>query len=120
MRRHRTTADGGSPGRRFRGALRVPLLARRTLIFDSIRSFAFGILETGPKTFFLLIAVRHFGASDAVKTLVSLPQAFGLIAALLVIAYLARLPVRRNLVAAAAARSSGTGQRTAAHRDGGQ
>ena len=91
-----------SPGRRFRGALRVPLLARRTLIFDSIRSFAFGILETGPKTFFLLIAVRHFGASDAVKTLVSLPQAFGLIAALLVIAYLARLPVRRNLVAAAA------------------
>lgn len=102
MRRHRTTADGGSPGRRFRGALRVPLLARRTLIFDSIRSFAFGILETGPKTFFLLIAVRHFGASDAVKTLVSLPQAFGLIAALLVIAYLARLPVRRNLVAAAA------------------
>ena len=102
MRRHRTTAGGGSPGRRFRGALRVPLLARRTLIFDSIRSFAFGILETGPKTFFLLIAVRHFGASDAVKTLVSLPQAFGLIAALLVIAYLARLPVRRNLVAAAA------------------
>ena len=102
MRRHRTTAGGGSPGSRFRGALRVPLLARRTLIFDSIRSFAFGILETGPKTFFLLIAVRHFGASDAVKTLVSLPQAFGLIAALLVIAYLARLPVRRNLVAAAA------------------
>ena len=102
MRRHRTTVGGGSPGSRFRGALRVPLLARRTLIFDSIRSFAFGILETGPKTFFLLIAVRHFGASDAVKTLVSLPQAFGLIAALLVIAYLARLPVRRNLVAAAA------------------
>ena len=102
MRRHRTTAGSGSPGSRFRGALRVPLLARRTLIFDSIRSFAFGILETGPKTFFLLIAVRHFGASDAVKTLVSLPQAFGLIAALLVIAYLARLPVRRNLVAAAA------------------
>ena len=91
-----------SPGSRFRGGFRVPVLARRTLIFDSIRSFAFGILETGPKTFFLLIAVRHFGASDAVKTLVSLPQAFGLIAALLVIAYLARLPVRRNLVAAAA------------------
>ena len=87
---------------RFRGSFRVPVLARRTLIFDSIRSFAFGILETGPKTFFLLIAVRHFGASDAVKTLVSLPQAFGLIAALLVISYLARLPVRRNLVAAAA------------------
>ena len=82
--------------------MRVPLLARRTLAFDSIRSFAFGILETGPKTFFLLIAVRHFGAGDAVKTLVSLPQAFGLIAALLVISYLARLPVRRNLVAAAA------------------
>ena len=102
MRAHRKAAAGGAPGTRFLGAIRVPLLARRTLLFGSIRSFAFGILETGPKTFFLLIAVRHFGAGDAVKTLVSLPQAFGLIAALLVVAYLARLPVQRNLVVAAA------------------
>ena len=102
MFRRRTTAAGGPPGSRFPGAIRVPLLARRTLVFGSIRSFAFGILETGPKTFFLLIAVRHFGAGDAVKTLVSLPQAFGLIAALLVVAYLARLPVRRNLLVAGA------------------
>jgi hypothetical protein len=102
MQLRRTTAAGGSPGSRFRGAFRVPLLARRTLVFGSIRSFAFGILETGPKTFFLLIAVRHFGAGDAAKTLVSLPQAFGLIAALLVVSYLARLPVRRSLVVAIA------------------
>ena len=102
MRTRRNAAAGGSPGSRLRGAIGVPLLARRTLLFGSIRSFAFGILETGPKTFFLLIAVRHFGAGDAAKTLVSLPQAFGLIAALLVVAYLARLPVRRSLVVAAA------------------
>ena len=80
----------------------MPPLARRTLLFDSIRSFAFGVLETGPKTFFLLIVVRHFAAGDAIKTLVSLPQAFGLMAALLVVSYLARIPLRRNLVAAAA------------------
>ena len=102
MRTRRNAAGGGSPGSRLLGAIGVPLLARRTLLFGSIRSFAFGILETGPKTFFLLIAVRHFGAGDAAKTLVSLPQAFGLIAALLVVAYLARLPVRRSLVVAAA------------------
>ena len=102
MRTRRNAAAGGSPGSRFPGAIGVPLLARRTLVFGSIRSFAFGILETGPKTFFLLIAVRHFGAGDAAKTLVSLPQAFGLIAALLVVAYLARLPVRRSLVVAGA------------------
>ena len=102
MRTHRNAATGGHPGSRLLGAIGVPLLARRTLVFGSIRSFAFGILETGPKTFFLLIAVRHFDAGDAVKTLVSLPQAFGLIAALLVVAYLARLPVRRSLVVAGA------------------
>ena len=102
MRTRRNAAAGGSPGSRLLGAIGVPLLARRTLLFGSIRSFAFGILETGPKTFFLLIVVRHFGAGDAAKTLVSLPQAFGLIAALLVVAYLARLPVRRSLVVAAA------------------
>ena len=96
MRTRRSTAAGGAAGNR------VPLVARRTLVFDSIRSFAFGILETGPKTFFLLIVVRQFGAGDTVKTLVSLPQAFGLIAALVVVAYLGRVPVRRNLVAAAA------------------
>ena len=96
MRTRRSTSAGGVPG------TRVPLVARRTLVFDSIRSFAFGILETGPKTFFLLIVVRQFGAGDTVKTLVSLPQAFGLIAALVVVAYLGRLPVRRNLMAAAA------------------
>ena len=101
MRAHRTTAAGG-PGNRLRGVVRVPLLARRTLVFGSIRSFAFGILESGPKTFFLLIAARQFDAGDAAKTLVALPQAFGLIAALLVVAYLARLPVRRSLVVAAA------------------
>ncbi len=102
MRTHRTSSGATPRGSRFRGAVHVPLLARRTLVFGSIRSFAFGILESGPKTFFLLIAVRHFDAGDAVKTLVSLPQAFGLIAALLAVAYLARLPVRRNLVVAGA------------------
>ena len=97
------SAAGGGParGRPARGR-RVPPLARRTLLFDSIRSFAFGVLETGPKTFFLLIVVRHFAAGDTVKTLVSLPQAFGLVAALLVVSYLARIPLRRNVVAAAA------------------
>ena len=109
MRTHRNAAAGGPPGSRFLGALRVPVLARRTLVFGSIRSFAFGILETGPKTFFLLIAVRHFGAGDAAKTLVSLPQAFGLIAALLVVAYLARLPIRRSLVVAGAMALAATG-----------
>ena len=102
MRTPVSAARGGAARGRSAGARRVPPLARRTLLFDSIRSFAFGVLETGPKTFFLLIVVRHFAAGDAIKTLVSLPQAFGLVAALLVISYLARIPVRRNLVAAAA------------------
>ena len=102
MRTPVSAARGGPARGRPRGGRRVPPLARRTLLFDSIRSFAFGVLETGPKTFFLLIVVRHFAAGDAVKTLVSLPQAFGLVAALLVVSYLARIPLRRNLVAAAA------------------
>ena len=102
MRTPPPAAGGGSARGRPPGSTRVPALARRTLAFDSIRSFAFGVLETGPKTFFLLIVVRHFAAGDAVKTLVSLPQAFGLMAALLMVAYLRHIPLRRNLVAAAA------------------
>ena len=102
MRTPVAAARGGLVRGRPAGGKRVPPLARQTLLFDSIRSFAFGVLETGPKTFFLLIVVRHFAAGDAIKTLVSLPQAFGLMAALVAVSYLARIPLRRNVVAAAA------------------
>ena len=102
MRTPVAAARGGLVRGRPAGGKRVPPLARQTLLFDSIRSFAFGVLETGPKTFFLLIVVRHFAAGDAIKTLVSLPQAFGLVAALVAVSYLTRIPLRRNVVAAAA------------------
>ena len=102
MRTPVAAARGGLVRGRPAGGKRVPPLARQTLLFDSIRSFAFGVLETGPKTFFLLIVVRHFAAGDAIKTLVSLPHAFGLMAALVAVSYLARIPLRRNVVAAAA------------------
>lgn len=86
------------------GGLRIPSIAKRTLVFNSFKSFAFGVLDTGPKTFFLFIVVRNFLASDSttIKALVSLPQAFGLMAALFLVAYIRKIPLRRNLVAAVA------------------
>jgi MFS family permease len=52
--------------------------ARRTFANDCLRQLFTGLSDTGPKTFFLLIAVRHFSAGDLYKTLVSVPGSLGM------------------------------------------
>lgn len=57
------------------------------------------MVETGPKTFFLLIAVQRFAAGDLHKTLISIPGSLGMILSVLLIPLLARggLPATRLL-----------------------
>jgi len=52
--------------------------ARRTFTNDCLRQFFSGFSDTGPKTFFLLIAVRQFSAGDLYKTLISVPGSLGM------------------------------------------
>jgi MFS family permease len=80
---------------------RLPRTARRTLAFDVGRAFSFGILDSGPRTFFLLVAIDHFDATDFLRTAVASGVGIGLLATLFVTAALGRLRVAPNRVAAA-------------------
>lgn len=65
-------------------------VARKTFLFDSLQVFVRGILDTGPKTFFLLIAVRHFQASELIKSLLAAPVFMGMIFSLFAFRWLSR------------------------------
>ena len=69
---------------------RIPPAARRTLILDLGRSLCYGLMETGPRTFFLLIAVERYHAGELAKTAISSAAGFGMLATLFVAVLFAR------------------------------
>lgn len=71
-------------------------IARRTFVGDCLRQFFVGLLDTGPRTFFLLIAVQRFSADDLQKTLLSIPGAVGMTLSVLLIPALSRMPGLRG------------------------
>ena len=66
-----------------------------------------GLLDTGPRAFFLLIAVQRFAAGDLWKTLVTIPGAAGMTLSVLLVPVLARLQVRKSVLLAASRALSG-------------
>lgn len=78
-------------------------VARKTFLNDCLRQFFVGITDTGPRTFFLLIAVQRFSAGDLYKALVSIPGAAGMALSVVLIPVLTR-HVRNKAAALAASR----------------
>lgn len=74
--------------------LSLDAVARKTFANDCLRQLAVGLLDTGPRTFFLLIAVQRFAADDLHKTLVSIPGAVGMLLSVLLVPLLVRLSAR--------------------------
>lgn len=85
----------------------LDVIAKRTFVNDCLRQFSVGLLDTGPRAFFLLIAVQRFSAGDLWKTLVSVPGAAGMTLSVLLVPALARLPVRKSTLLAAGRALSG-------------
>jgi MFS family permease len=71
--------------------------AQRTFTNDCLRQLFVGFLDTGSKTFFLLIIVRQFSASDLFKSLVSVPSSLGMTLSILLLPLLARFAHRKNI-----------------------
>ncbi len=69
---------------------RLPRTARRTLSLDLGRALSYGMVETGPRTFFLLIAVERFQAGELAKTAISSAMGLGMLATLFVAVLYAR------------------------------
>ena len=69
---------------------RLPRTARRTLALDLGRALSYGMVETGPRTFFLLIAVERFQAGELAKTAISSAMGLGMLATLFVAVLYAR------------------------------
>ena len=68
----------------------LPRTARRTLSLDLGRALSYGMMETGPRTFFLLIAVERFQAGELAKTAISSAMGLGMLATLFVAVLYAR------------------------------
>jgi MFS family permease len=94
---------------RFYSFLPGPLdpIARRTFAADCLRQLFVGVLDTGPKTFFLLIAVQRFSAADLHKTLITIPGAAGMALSVLLVPFLAGLSLTKPHVLAASRILSG-------------
>lgn len=73
-------------------------VARATFLNDCLRQLFVGLLDTGPRTFFLLIAVQRFSAGDLFKTLVSVPGAVGMTLSVVLVPLLARHTRRKTAV----------------------
>ncbi|MEO6094692.1 MAG: MFS transporter [Fibrobacteria bacterium] len=71
--------------------------ARRTFRSDCLRQFFGGLTDTGPKTFFLLIAVQRYSAGDLFKTLISIPNSVAMTLSVLLLPLLSRLGVRNSV-----------------------
>ncbi len=56
-----------------------PLLTRRTYRYELLRAISQGVIETGPTTFLLLIAVQAFAAEPMTKALVAAGGSVGLL-----------------------------------------
>lgn len=76
--------------------------ARRTFAFDCLRQFLNGITDTGPRTFFLLVAVQHFAAGDLAKTLIAIPASTGMTLSVILIPFLHRMRLSETAWLAAA------------------
>lgn len=74
----------------LRSLLPGPLdaIARKTFANDCLRQAAVGLLDTGPRTFFLLIAVQRFAADDFAKALISIPGAVGMLLSVILVPFL--------------------------------
>jgi hypothetical protein len=72
--------------------------ALRTFRNDCLRQLFIGLTDTGPKTFFLLIAVKHFSAGDLYKTLISIPGSIAMTLSVVLLPLLAhsRIGSRRG------------------------
>lgn len=85
----------------------LDLIAGRTFRNDCLRQLSVGLLDTGHRTFFLLIAVQRFSADDLYKTLVSIPTAAGMTLSVVLVPVIARHARRKSTVLAAARALSG-------------
>lgn len=81
--------------------------ARRTFFGDCLRQFFTGLIDTGPRTFFLLIAVQRFGAEDLFKTLISIPGSAAMTLSVILLPLLARSRLRKTTSLALARALSG-------------
>jgi MFS family permease len=70
--------------------------ARRTFRNDCLRQLFNGLTETGPRTFFLLIAVQRFSAGDLYKTLISIPGSTAMVFSVILLPLLARSGFRNT------------------------
>ncbi len=86
----------GPGGRWFQG---LSIRTRRTFFLDCLRGIFAGIIDTGPKTFFLLIAVKQYAAGDLAKSLIAVPTAVGMLLAVLLIPFYGRLRARKSAIA---------------------
>lgn len=82
-------------------------MAHRTFRDDCVRQVFQGLLDTGPKTFFLLMAVRSFSAGDLSKSLITIPGAAGMTLSVALVPLLSRLRAPKNRVLAASRILSG-------------
>ncbi len=92
-------------------------LLRRTFLFDCLRSLGAGALETGPRTFFLLVAIQRFSASDFFKSVIAAPQFMGMILSVLTVSYLSRSRLRKSSLSALSRLGSGACFGVAAFQD---
>jgi MFS family permease len=70
--------------------------ARKTFINDCLRQLFNGFVDTGAKTFFLLIVVRQFAADDLFKSLISVPGSVGMTLSVLLLPFLSRSIKRKT------------------------
>lgn len=76
----------------------LDVVARETFLNDCLRQLFVGLLDTGPRTFFLLIAVQRFSAGDLFKTLITIPGAVGMTLSVVLIPVLTRYTSRKTVV----------------------
>lgn len=79
----------------------LDVVARETFLNDCLRQLFVGLLDTGPRTFFLLIAVQRFSAGDLFKTLITIPGSIGMTLSVILIPVLSRYTRRKTAVLAA-------------------
>jgi hypothetical protein len=73
---------------------------RTTFRHECLRALGSGVLETAGTTFIMLVAVRHFQATDAMKSLAGVNDKLGLLLSPLIVTAVMRLRLRSSLAAA--------------------
>ena len=84
-------------------------IVRITFLYDSLQVILRGVVDTGPTTFFLLIAVRHFQASDLTKSLLAAPTFLGMIFSLFAWNWLGKSTLPKSTLSAILRASVGIG-----------